>query len=357
MVLVMRVLLVGLVLPGARPGGARGRADPVAVWLVAVIWMWWLIGRRVRSFGYAERADDLLVTSGIMFRRLVVVPYGRMQLVDITAGPLDRRLGVATVQLHTAAAIHERHDPRPAAGRGRRACATGWRPAASSGVPGCDPATSRTGTGHVPRPRPGHRASPDPPADARWWTPCGPWACWSASSSSSATERLRDLAAQLGGLLGLALVLGALAVADAGARWANYLAWTRTEYFFDESGDFRLDSGVLQRNERRVTLSRLQSVDTTRPLLGRVVGLSQVRIEVAGGGDSRVAAVLPHRRRGAGPARRDHRAGRRDVPGRRGGPGGRPRRRCRPATWSVSLLLRSETMLLFAVIGPGRRVP
>ena len=68
----------------------------------------------------------------------------------------------------------------------------------------------------------------------------------------------------------------------------NYLAWTRTEYFFDESGDFRLDSGVLQRNERRVTLSRLQSVDITRPLLGRVVGLSQVRIEVAGGGNSRV---------------------------------------------------------------------
>jgi membrane protein YdbS with pleckstrin-like domain len=72
--------------------------------LVFVGWMWWLIGRRVRSFGYAERDDDLLVTSGIMFRRLVVVPYGRMQLVDITAGPLDRALGVTTVQLHTAAA-------------------------------------------------------------------------------------------------------------------------------------------------------------------------------------------------------------------------------------------------------------
>lgn len=85
------------------------QARPVALALVAVtlvftVWMWWLIGRRVRSFGYAERADDLLVTSGIMFRRLVVVPYGRMQLVDITAGPIDRSLGVTTVQLHTAAA-------------------------------------------------------------------------------------------------------------------------------------------------------------------------------------------------------------------------------------------------------------
>jgi membrane protein YdbS with pleckstrin-like domain len=72
--------------------------------LAFAIWANWFIGRRVRSFGYAERADDLLVTSGIMFRRLVIVPYGRMQLVDITAGPLDRALGVSTVQLHTASA-------------------------------------------------------------------------------------------------------------------------------------------------------------------------------------------------------------------------------------------------------------
>jgi membrane protein YdbS with pleckstrin-like domain len=104
MMVVMGLLLVGLVLLGLVPEVRAVALALLGVWVVAVIWMWWLIGRRVRSFGYAERADDLLVTSGIMFRRLVVVPYGRMQLVDITAGPLDRRLGVATVQLHTAAA-------------------------------------------------------------------------------------------------------------------------------------------------------------------------------------------------------------------------------------------------------------
>lgn len=75
-----------------------------AVGLVVGIWLWWLIGRRVRSFAYAERADDLLVTSGIVFRRLVIVPYGRMQLVDVTAGPIDRMCGITSVQLHTAAA-------------------------------------------------------------------------------------------------------------------------------------------------------------------------------------------------------------------------------------------------------------
>lgn len=71
---------------------------------LALAWGWAVIGRTVRSWGYAERADDLLVTRGVLRRQLVVVPYGRMQFVDVTAGPLDRRFGLATVQLHTAAA-------------------------------------------------------------------------------------------------------------------------------------------------------------------------------------------------------------------------------------------------------------
>jgi hypothetical protein len=79
--------------------------------LLVFVWLWWLIGRRVRSFGYAERDDDLLVTSGIVFRRLAIVPYGRMQLVDVKAGPIDRRLGITTVQLHTAAATTDASIP------------------------------------------------------------------------------------------------------------------------------------------------------------------------------------------------------------------------------------------------------
>lgn len=72
--------------------------------LVALLiaWAWWVIDRNWRSWGYAEREDDLLVTHGVVFRRLVVVPYGRMQFVDVTAGPLERRFGISTVQLHTA---------------------------------------------------------------------------------------------------------------------------------------------------------------------------------------------------------------------------------------------------------------
>ncbi len=86
-------------------------AAAALVAVVLFVWLWWLIGRRVRSFGYVERADDLLVTSGILFRRLVIVPYGRMQLVDLVAGPVDRAMGLASVQLHTAAATTDAKIP------------------------------------------------------------------------------------------------------------------------------------------------------------------------------------------------------------------------------------------------------
>jgi membrane protein YdbS with pleckstrin-like domain len=68
----------------------------------AFVWSWVLIGRNQRSWKYAERDDELLVSHGIMFRELVVVPYGRMQFVDVAAGPLERAYGIATVELHTA---------------------------------------------------------------------------------------------------------------------------------------------------------------------------------------------------------------------------------------------------------------
>jgi membrane protein YdbS with pleckstrin-like domain len=73
-----------------------------AVLILLIGWPW--IGRRVRSWGYAERADDLVVGCGIWFRRIVIVPYGRLQFVDVKAGPVDRAFGLVSVQLHTAAA-------------------------------------------------------------------------------------------------------------------------------------------------------------------------------------------------------------------------------------------------------------
>lgn len=69
------------------------------------------LSRRYRSWGYCERSADLLVRRGVLFRRLTVVPYGRMQIVDVTAGAVERAFGLQTVKLHTAAAATDARIP------------------------------------------------------------------------------------------------------------------------------------------------------------------------------------------------------------------------------------------------------
>jgi uncharacterized protein len=74
-----------------------------ALALAVLAWGWVVVGRSARSWAYAEREEDLYIKHGVMFRRLVSVPYGRMQYVDVHAGPLDQAWGIANVHLHTAA--------------------------------------------------------------------------------------------------------------------------------------------------------------------------------------------------------------------------------------------------------------
>lgn len=76
-----------------------------------MLWLALLIPRQVRAIGYAERDEDLLIRRGVLFRGLVVVPYGRMQFVDVQAGPLDRWGGIAKVQLHTASPMSDASIP------------------------------------------------------------------------------------------------------------------------------------------------------------------------------------------------------------------------------------------------------
>ncbi|CAL9465292.1 hypothetical protein SUDANB70_02726 [Streptomyces sp. enrichment culture] len=94
-------LATGLV-PGllAGPGWAAFAVLPLAL----LVWGWGMLERNWRSWRYAERSDDLLISRGVLWRQETVVPYGRMQLVEVTSGPLERHFGLASVQLHTAAA-------------------------------------------------------------------------------------------------------------------------------------------------------------------------------------------------------------------------------------------------------------
>lgn len=63
-----------------------------------------ILPRQAKAIGYMLRADDIVFRKGILWQRMIAVPYGRMQLVDITQGPLDRAFGVSQLKMVTAAA-------------------------------------------------------------------------------------------------------------------------------------------------------------------------------------------------------------------------------------------------------------
>ncbi|MDT0269541.1 PH domain-containing protein [Streptomyces sp. DSM 44915] len=106
-----RLLLVCWLGPLAVLGAVLPPLLDAPLWTLLVLpvlagggWSWWALGRNWRSWGYLERDDDLLINRGVLWRQLTVVPYGRMQLVEVTSGPLERKFGLARLQLHTAAA-------------------------------------------------------------------------------------------------------------------------------------------------------------------------------------------------------------------------------------------------------------
>ena len=80
-----------------------GWAPPIAVGAIALVIVA-LTPRRVRAIGYQLRDDDLVFRRGLMWHRVVAVPYGRMQLVDINRGPIARLVGLSELRFVTAAA-------------------------------------------------------------------------------------------------------------------------------------------------------------------------------------------------------------------------------------------------------------
>lgn len=95
--IVAAVLAIALAAPTVKGASAGGAVLAGALAL-------FFVRRRFRAWAYEEREEDLVVSRGVMFRRQSVVPYGRMQFVDVTAGPMERLFKLATVRLHTAAA-------------------------------------------------------------------------------------------------------------------------------------------------------------------------------------------------------------------------------------------------------------
>ncbi len=90
--------------------GARIWNWTLPLWLILLvgaqfcgqILLWIILPRQIRSWGYAEREEHVLIVRGLLVRRLIVVPYGRMQRVTVSNGPLEGMLKLATLELETA---------------------------------------------------------------------------------------------------------------------------------------------------------------------------------------------------------------------------------------------------------------
>ena len=106
---VLLAALFGLVFWAAT--GALAGAISVVVMVALGATVSFFLRRRFRAWRYLERNEDLIVARGVMVQRLSVVPYGRMQFVEVTAGPVERLFKLSTVKLHTAAAASDARIP------------------------------------------------------------------------------------------------------------------------------------------------------------------------------------------------------------------------------------------------------
>ena len=74
---------------------------PLLILLIAVV-VSWLAIRRSRIKGFAMREHDVAYRSGLFWRKTVIVAFNRVQHVEVSSGPLQRKFGLATIKFFTA---------------------------------------------------------------------------------------------------------------------------------------------------------------------------------------------------------------------------------------------------------------
>jgi membrane protein YdbS with pleckstrin-like domain len=113
LVLLLAAVALLVLAVGSEPGVGRTILvilAPTCVVVWALAWFM-LVPRLSTSWRYAERDQDLLIRRGRVNRRLTIVPYGRMQVIEVSANPVSQRLGIATVTLVTASASTDARIP------------------------------------------------------------------------------------------------------------------------------------------------------------------------------------------------------------------------------------------------------
>lgn len=92
-------LVLGLVKAFPAPWTWLPMAIPAILALVLILL---LPLKRYAARGYDMAADRLRVVKGVLFHADTVVPFSRVQHLDVEQGPLERAFGIARLILHTA---------------------------------------------------------------------------------------------------------------------------------------------------------------------------------------------------------------------------------------------------------------
>jgi uncharacterized protein len=76
-------------------------AVPLAFWLIFIA-----PRRKFNAWGYRLDAQELHTRSGVFIMSETVVPFRRVQHIDVARGPIERAYGVAQLVVHTAGVAH-----------------------------------------------------------------------------------------------------------------------------------------------------------------------------------------------------------------------------------------------------------
>jgi uncharacterized protein len=93
----------------ALPTGLPWTAFALA--LLSLVFRTWYAAAAYRAWSYRFTRDGVELHHGVFWKRASAMPYHRLQQVDVGQGPLERWLGMSSVQLRTAAATTDASIP------------------------------------------------------------------------------------------------------------------------------------------------------------------------------------------------------------------------------------------------------
>ena len=101
--LIALVAIAASIIPTILSGG---KFDPsIPIWAIVIVvaipfllWPMLAVPRR----GYVVRDKDIVFKSGVIWRSVTAIPFNRIQHVETSSTPLDRRFGLANLQIFTA---------------------------------------------------------------------------------------------------------------------------------------------------------------------------------------------------------------------------------------------------------------